>query len=85
MNGREKPSTLRLARLSQGYRLVDVAARAGHPVGHLSEVERGRSSITAQGLAAVAGALKLTDEELGRVVREVAQADRARKSARLAA
>lgn len=84
MNGREKPSTLRLARLSRGYRLADVAGKAGHAIGHLSEVERGRRSITAQGLAAVAGALKLTDEELGRVVREVAQADRARKSGHLA-
>ena len=80
MNGPERPSTLRMARLSQGYRLAEVEVRAGYPGNHLSEVERGRRSITAQRLSDVAGVLRLTDEELGRVVREIARADRARKS-----
>lgn len=74
MNSREKPSTLRMARLSRGYRLADVAERAGYTVSHLSGVERGKDSITLRRLVRVAGVLELTDEELGRVVRESVRA-----------
>ncbi|WP_371602350.1 helix-turn-helix transcriptional regulator [Streptomyces sp. NBC_01220] len=70
MNDREKPSMLRLARLRQGYRLTDVARMAKYPISHLSGVERGLVGITMQRLVTVANVLKLTDEELGRVVRE---------------
>jgi len=80
VNGREKPSTLRMARLSQGYRLTDVASKAGYPIGHLSEIERGLVGINVERLVTVAGVLRLTDEELGRAVREIASADRARKA-----
>ncbi|MFT3887070.1 MAG: helix-turn-helix transcriptional regulator [Arachnia sp.] len=55
---------LRRRRLEEGLRLVDVARRAGVAPQYLSEVERGRKDASSEVLAAVAGALDLTVQEL---------------------
>jgi len=80
VNGHRAPSTLRRARLNQGYVLSDIERQTGYAHNHLSELERGKNTISVDRLADVAGALRLTDEELGRAVREIAQANLARKA-----
>ncbi len=59
---------LRAERTDRGERIADVAERAGMSPQYLSEIERGRKDPSSEMLAAVAGALGLTLQELSRRV-----------------
>lgn len=57
-------AALRDERRDRDQRLVDVAGRAGVSAQYLSEVERGRKDASSEVLAAVAGALGISMQEL---------------------
>lgn len=58
--------TLREERLDRGWRISDVAERAGIAPQYLSEIERGRKDPSSEVLGAISGALELSSSEVAR-------------------
>ena len=69
-SGNRCPSQLRLARLSKGLRILDIAREAGLAATTISMIERGDRKATPDELSALANALGIGEAKVIELVEE---------------